>query len=67
MIHDINVSATFSIAVTEDYYSHLSAVMWIGELMKVLRLAENNVAEWVLLEQQKGWVFWVTVRVDYVF
>jgi len=51
MISDINVSAAFSITVTEDYYSQLSSVMWIGELMKVLRLAANNIAEWVFVEQ----------------
>jgi hypothetical protein len=54
MISHINVSATFSIIVTEDYYSQLSAVMLIGELMEVLRVAANNIAEWVLVEQQKG-------------
>jgi hypothetical protein len=31
MISDINVSATFSITVSEDYYSQMSAVVWIGE------------------------------------
>jgi hypothetical protein len=61
IISDINVSATISITVAEDYYSQLSSVMWIGELMKVLRLAANNIAECVLAEQQKGWVLWVTV------
>jgi len=34
--------------------------------MKVLRIAANNVAEWVLVEQQKGWVLWVTVNVGCV-
>jgi len=47
MISDINVSAAFLITVTEDYYSQLSSVKWIGELMKVLRLAANNIAEWL--------------------
>jgi len=54
MITDINVSATFSITVTEDYYSQLSSVMRIRELMKVLRFAAKNIAEWVLVVQQKG-------------
>jgi len=40
--------------------------MSIGELMKVLRLAANNIAEWVLVERQKVWVLWVTVSVGYV-
>jgi len=66
MIPDTNVSATFWIRVTEDYYSQLSSVLWLRELMKVLRLAANNIAEWVLVEQQKGWVLWVTVSVGYV-
>ena len=66
MISDINVSATFSITVTEDYYSQLSSVMWIRELMKVLRLPAINVAERVSVEQQKGWVFCVTVSVAYI-
>jgi len=66
MISDINVSATFSITVNEDYYNQLSSVMWIGELMKVFRLAENNIAEWVLVEQWKVWVLWVTVSFGYV-
>jgi hypothetical protein len=67
MICDINVSATFSITVTEDYYSQLSSVMWIGEQMKVLRIALINVAEWVLVEQYKGRVLWVTVSVGYKY
>jgi hypothetical protein len=54
MIYDINVSATFSITVTVDYYSQLSAVIRIGELMKVLRGAANNMAEWELIEELKG-------------
>jgi hypothetical protein len=54
MISDINVSATFSITVPEDYYSQLSFVMRIGELMEVLRGAANSIAEWVLVEEQKG-------------
>ena len=66
MIADINVSATFSITVTEDYYSQLSSVMWIGELMRVPRLAANNIAEWVLVEQEKGWMLWMRVSVGYV-
>jgi hypothetical protein len=66
MICDINVSATFSITVTEDYYSQLSSVMWIGELMEELRVAVNNIAEWELVEQQEGWVLWVRVSVGYV-
>jgi len=66
MICDINVWATFSITVTEDYYSQLSSVLWIEELMKVLRIAANNIAEWVWVEQQKGWVLGVTVSVGYV-
>jgi hypothetical protein len=36
--------------------------MWIRELMKVLDFAANNIADWVLVEQQKGIVLWVTVR-----
>jgi hypothetical protein len=51
MIFDINVPATFWITVTEDYYSQLFFVMWIGELMKVLRLVANNIAELVLVEE----------------
>ena len=66
MICDINVSATFSITVTEDFYSQLSSVMWIGELMKVLRIAANNVIECELVEQQEGWVLWVSVSVGNV-
>jgi len=66
MITDINVSATFSITVTEDYYSQLSSVMRIRELMKVLRFAAKNIAEWVLVVQQKGWVLWVRVSFGYV-
>jgi len=58
MICNINVSAAFSITVTEDYYSQLSSVLWIVELLKVFRIAANNIAEWVLVEQQKGWVLW---------
>jgi len=53
MICDINVSATLSITVTEDFYSQLSSVMWTGELMKVLRIAANNVTECELVEQQE--------------
>jgi uncharacterized protein with PhoU and TrkA domain len=54
MICDINVLAIFSITVTEDYYSQLSSVMLIGEIMKVVRDAANNIAEWVLVEQREG-------------
>jgi phage antirepressor YoqD-like protein len=54
MICDIKVSAAFSITVTEDYYSELSSVMWIREQMKLLSIATNNIAEWMLVEQQKG-------------
>jgi len=28
--------------------------MLIGELLKVLRTAANNIAEWVLVEKQEG-------------
>jgi hypothetical protein len=66
MISHTNLSATFSITVTADYYSQLSAVLWIGELMEVLRVAANNIAEWVLVERQEGWVLWVRVSVGYV-
>ena len=66
MIPDINVSAIFSITFTEDYYSQLSSVMWLRELMKVIRIAINNIAEWVLVEQQKGWVLWVSASVGCV-
>jgi hypothetical protein len=34
--------------------------------MEVLRVAVNNIAEWVLVEQQKGSVLSVTVSVGYV-
>jgi hypothetical protein len=54
MICDINVSATFSMTVTEYYYSQLYSVMRIRELMKVFRLAANYIAEWVLVEENKG-------------
>ena len=66
MISDINLSATFSISVTEDYYSQLSSVTWLRELIKVLRVAENNIDEWVLVEQQERWVLWVSVSVGCV-
>jgi hypothetical protein len=67
MICDINVSATFSIKVKVVNYSELFSVTWIGELMKVFRFAANNLAEWVLVEQQKGRALWVTVSVGFVF
>jgi hypothetical protein len=40
--------------------------MLIGEIMKVVRDAANNIAEWVLVEQREGWVLWVSVSVGYV-
>ena len=51
MISDINVSALFSIRVPEDYKGQLPSVMWIRELIKVLRLAARGDCygwEWVL-------------------
>jgi hypothetical protein len=32
--------------------------------VKLLREAANNIAEWVLVEQQEGWVFFMFVTVD---
>jgi hypothetical protein len=54
MIPHINVSAKFSITVTEDYYSQLSSFMAIRELMNVMRVAVNIIAKGLLVEQQEG-------------
>ena len=41
----------------------INVSMGIGELMKVLRVGANNIAEWILVEPQKEWELWVTVSV----
>jgi len=32
------------------------------KLMQVLRFAANNITDYVLVQQQKGWVLWVIVK-----
>jgi len=52
IIFYINVSSKFSITVTEIHYRRLSCVVWIRDLMKILRLTAKCVAECVMVEQK---------------
>ena len=49
MTSDINMSAIFSITVTEVHLIRLSCDMRNREIMKVHRLSANNIVEWVWL------------------